>query len=386
MSHEIETMAFVGETPWHGLGRSIDYVDAGDIEGFQIEAGLDWEVRLDNNRKADGTPIEGSFYIERLSDGSVLGKSVTNLYKPVQNAALFDFFRPYVDSGKLHLHTAGSLFGGRKVWVMGSPMRGFTLDGNDDVSSNAIFTLDHTGLRANSMMLSPVRVVCNNTWTLAKQIASDEVKHNHKVAFDPELMDAALNYFNAAFDDFEKEAIAMARRVLTGEEEIEFFQRVFGGKEKEVDGKVIRSRAVQKALAMSRGKELPKTNTKTGPTKAETQSKLDALTRLMEEAAQSGKVLDTDQLASITGKSDDDDNTDSGRVINPGHDLESTRRDDGVTVWGAFQTVTNIIDHNPVKAYKSDDHRADRALYGAPAGQRDAKSIALQAARELVAA
>ena len=387
MSHEIETMAFTGDVPWHGLGKSIDFADVGDVEGFQIEAGLDWQVRLDNNHKSDGTPIDDSYYIERMSDGAILGKSVTDRYLPTQNSEMFDFFRPYVDNGKLYLHTAGSLFGGRKVWVMASPMKGFTLDDNDEVVSNAIFTLDHTGLHANTMMLSPVRVVCNNTWTLAKSIASDEVRHNHKVAFDPEIMDAALNQFNAAFDDFEREAIQMARRVLTGAEELAFFQRVFGGKIKNKDGKVIQSRAVQKALALSRGKDLPKTVAKSGPTKAETQAQLEALTRMMEEAAQSGKVLSADEIGSIAGTSNDNEQPGDDATINPGHNLTSARADDGsLTVWGAFQTVTNIVDHSPLKTAKTRDHHVERSIYGAPHGQRDAKSIALEAARELVAA
>ena len=121
MSHEIETMAFTGETPWHGLGQTIDMADAGDLRGFQVAAGLDWEVRLENNHKKDNTPIEDSFYIERSSDGSVLGKSVTDKYLPVQNSELFDFFRPYVDDGRLHIHTAGSLFSGQKSGLWQAP-------------------------------------------------------------------------------------------------------------------------------------------------------------------------------------------------------------------------------------------------------------------------
>lgn len=241
MSHEIETMAFVGETPWHGLGQTIDMADAGDLRGFQVAAGLDWEVRLENNHKKNGDAIEDSYYIERDSDGSVLGKSVTDKYLPVQNSELFDFFRPYVDDGKLHIHTAGSLFNGQKVWVMASPMRGFTLDGNDEVTSHAIFTLDHTGRAANSMILSPVRVVCNNTMQLATRLATNEVRHNHKVGFDPAMMDEALNYFNEAFDDYEAEAMEMAKRYLTGEETLDYFRGVFGAKVREKTARSLRA-------------------------------------------------------------------------------------------------------------------------------------------------
>ena len=70
-------------------------------------------------------------------------------------------------------------------------------------------------------------------------------------------------------------------------------------------------------------------------------------------------------------------------MLNAGHDLKSARADDNaITVWGAFQTVTNIVDHNPIKD-TGRDRRFDVALYG---GQRDNKAKALDAARELIAA
>ena len=42
MSHEVETMAYAGELPWHGLGTKVD----GNIgvDGMLKEAGLDWNV------------------------------------------------------------------------------------------------------------------------------------------------------------------------------------------------------------------------------------------------------------------------------------------------------------------------------------------------------
>ena len=61
---------------------------------------------------------------------------------------------------------------------MATPNEGFTLDGDDTVVSNLVFTLDHRGIGANSCMFTPIRVVCNNTWQLAKDTARDVVKHN----------------------------------------------------------------------------------------------------------------------------------------------------------------------------------------------------------------
>tara|TARA_R110002050_G_scaffold296500_1_gene456579 strand:- start:15945 stop:17069 length:1125 start_codon:yes stop_codon:yes gene_type:complete len=374
MVHAVENMAFVGDVPWHGLGTSIDQDTP--LADIQVAAGLDWEVRLEANHKLDGTPIEESHYIERVSDGQILGKCVTEQYKPVQNSTMFQFFEPFVEAGTLFVHTAGSLFDGQRVWVMATPNEGFTLDGVDEVVSNIVFTLDHTGMAANSCMFSPIRVVCNNTWTLARDTSKDIVKHNHKVPFDNAAMVTALGLFQAEFSDFEKLAQKMAQRVLTGEEEIEFFRTVFGGTETTDDsGKVKHSRAVQKALALARGKDISAKSTTDAKLKKD---RLAAIERLMQEAVETGNT--TIDLSSVETSLDEPA---SDKTLNAGHDLKTARADDNrITAWGAFQTVTNIVDHNPIKD-TGPDLRLFASMYG---GQRDNKSRALIAARELIAA
>lgn len=379
MVHAVENMAFVGDVPWHGLGTQIS-ADM-PLDEIQAAAGLDWTVKLEANHKADGSPIDASYYIERESDGQILGKCVTEAYLPVQNSTMFEFFQPFVDAGSLYVHTAGSLFDGAKVWAMATPNEGFTLDGDDTVVSNLVFTLDHSGMRANSCLFSPIRVVCNNTWTLAKNTASQIVKHNHKVPFDADVMVTALGLFQSEFSQFEELAKKMAAKVLTGEEEIDFFRAVFGGKETvDKSGKVTHSRAVQKALLLARGQEYnPSNRTSDAKLKKE---KLAALEQLMQEAVSAGTTtIDLSGLPDTIGNFVH--TNEDAPVINAGHDLKSARADnDRITLWGAFQTVTNIIDHNPIKD-TGPDRRLDAALYG---GQRNNKSIALDKARELVAA
>ena len=379
MVHAVENMAFVGEVPWHGLGTPIT-ADM-PLAEIQSAAGLDWEVRLEANHKADGSPINESFYIERVSDGAILGKCVTEKYLPVQNATMFEFFEPFVEAGSLYIHTAGSLFDGAKVWAMATPNEGFTLDGDDTVVSNLVFTLDHRGIGANSCLFSPIRVVCNNTWTLAKDTASQIVKHNHKVPFDADVMVTALGLFQAEFSEFEKIAKKMAQRVLTGEEELDFFRSVFGGTERTDDsGKVIHSRAVQKALSLARGKAY-NPGKKTSDAKLKRQ-RLDAIEQLMSEAIENGET--TINLDRIEVDNDNNNSAaDSDRGVNAGNDLKSARADENrITLWGAFQTVTNIVDHDPIKDTGL-DNRLDVALYG---GQRNNKAKALDKARELIAA
>ena len=381
MVHAVENMAFVGDVPWHGLGTSIT-TDT-PLKEIQAAAGLDWEVQIVPNHKADGTPIEASYYIERISDGAILGKCVTEVYKPVQNSQMFDFFEPFIEAGSLHIHTAGSLFNGAKVWAMATPNTGFTLDGDDKVVSNLVFTLDHRGTAANSCMFTPIRVVCNNTWQLAKDTARDVVKHNHKVPFDSEAMVTALGFFEKEFSEFEKLAKKMARKVLTGAEELEYFRAVFGSQGEKTDksGKVIHSQSVRKALALSRGKDISVKPTTDAKLKKD---RLKEIERLMQEAVDTGKT--TIDLSGIDAAIEDPmaATATGGQIVNAGHDLKSARADENaITVWGAFQTVTNIVDHNPLKANKSADRRLEVSLYG---NMADHKEKALNAARELVAA
>ncbi|ODL96597.1 hypothetical protein AXH23_02835 [Acinetobacter pittii] len=46
MAHQIETMAFVGQTPWHGLGNQLPQNQP--IEIWAQQAGMDWRIESSN--------------------------------------------------------------------------------------------------------------------------------------------------------------------------------------------------------------------------------------------------------------------------------------------------------------------------------------------------
>ena len=48
MAHQIETMAFVGQTPWHGLGNQLTQNQP--IEIWAQQAGMDWRIESSNVR------------------------------------------------------------------------------------------------------------------------------------------------------------------------------------------------------------------------------------------------------------------------------------------------------------------------------------------------
>ena len=375
MSHEVETMAFAGAVPWHGLGQPV----SNEMSPLQMmdAARCNWEVALTPNHYPPehvhhgGDPIEDSNFIERVSDGTILGEYVKGDYKPVQNIELFEFFEEFINDGTMYLHTAGSLFGGQKVWCMASTKEGFYLGDQqqDEVVNNLLFTISHTGKHANSALNTPVRVVCANTMRLAMSDADDIVTHNHRAVFNPEALKVALGVSSQKFGELEEFAKACAKRALSGEEQIDFFKNVFGGKERiEDSGAVVQSEAVRKAMAYFRGQEFS-----AAPNRKETKDAQIAKLQETVEALQSGKIIED------ISAGDRDIASEPDSTINAGWDLPSANG----TLWGAFNTVTYMSDHKPIRDHGA-DNRLNNAFYGGTG--RDTKTIAYNKAKELLVA
>ena len=117
MAHMVETMAYAGELPWHGLGEEV----SNDLTPAQMmqKAGVDWEVHavesfieFNGERKATGQKS-----LVRSTDGRILTNIGEN-WNPVQNETAFEFFSEFVLAGDMEMHTAGSLRDGEYVWAL----------------------------------------------------------------------------------------------------------------------------------------------------------------------------------------------------------------------------------------------------------------------------
>ena len=95
MAHAVESMAYVGETPWHGLGTNLE-APPSVAEAIRV-AGLNWQVNLVRLQMPDGRQVD-RYATVRSTDNKVLG-TVGPDYVPVQNDRAFAFFEPYVQSG-----------------------------------------------------------------------------------------------------------------------------------------------------------------------------------------------------------------------------------------------------------------------------------------------
>lgn len=172
MAHEVETMMYVGETPWHGLGNYVGD-EAVTADEAIIAAGLDWRVKkipLDRvlfdgkNGETFEAHSEEHFAIVRNTDRKILG-TCEGRYKCFTNQECFDFLDTVAGpTGELRYHTAGSLKGGKVVWMLAKLVnRTFEVVPGDVQDSFLLLSTSHDGSACIVPMFTPVRVVCANT-------------------------------------------------------------------------------------------------------------------------------------------------------------------------------------------------------------------------------
>ena len=193
MSANVETMFYVGERnkPWHGLGECVK--DAPTSEDALKLAGLDWEVLQTPIYTSHGR-IEGFKANVRNSDGSVLGV-VSDRYKIIQNTEAFSFTDELLGNGVTY-ETAGSLQGGKKVWLLARLPREYIIAG-ERISPYLVFSNTHDGSGAVRVAITPIRVVCNNTLNLALDTAPRSFSIIHTGEIKNKIEEAKQTLFMA---------------------------------------------------------------------------------------------------------------------------------------------------------------------------------------------
>ena len=88
MAHEVETMAYFGQLPWHGLGTALEEADLYDWPSASKKAGLDWEVELIPLVAADTQAKVDHRAVRRTSDAKVLGVVGPRFARPPEQGRL----------------------------------------------------------------------------------------------------------------------------------------------------------------------------------------------------------------------------------------------------------------------------------------------------------
>lgn len=268
MPANVESMFWVDELPWHGLGNELPAENYYEIEPAIKAAGLDWEVglkplyhKLDSGELSE---LDCRFATVRSDTGAVLG-TVGPQSKPFQNAAAFEWFKPFLESRQAAFHTAGSLDEGRKVWVLAK----LNLDNvevvkGDEIAKFLLLSNSHDGTTAIRVGFSPIRVVCANTLGMAhtdKSSASKllRVKHHKSIEKTMEKIRDVINLANQEFEATAEQYRYLASKPVSVADLERFVKTLLGCEEKEEISSRTENmiKAIRTKVENGRGQHIP---------------------------------------------------------------------------------------------------------------------------------
>ena len=222
MSHNLliqngkASMFYIDEVPWHGLGTRLDK-PATAQEAIQA-AQLDWSViKLPLSAGSKHIPVPDKFAVVRKTSNlvsktdpvlGVVGKD----YTPLQNRAAFSFFDPIVGQNAAVYHTAGVLGQGERVWILAKLPGHIRVVGDDISEKYLLLSNSHDGKSSVQIKFTPVRVVCQNTLTIAlSDGAVCRVAHHADIHSKLKQAHQMLGLINERFDDMEQTFQQMSR-------------------------------------------------------------------------------------------------------------------------------------------------------------------------------
>ena len=227
-------IAYVGETPWHKSGQELQ--KGASIETWTREAGLDWTVGQAS--VAYRTPDQGVKTVDdrcvlyRSDTGGALGIMSRSRYNVVQPAEVLEFYRDLVDAtdGAFDLETAGALNDGKRVWALARRRESASIMGQDEIRPYLMLATSYDGTMSTVGKFTTVRVVCNNTLTMANAREQGDVRIPHSRQFDANAVKTELASVDDRFKAFMNKANKLACIPVTDKQAIDYFARLYGPK------------------------------------------------------------------------------------------------------------------------------------------------------------
>lgn len=221
-------MFSVRQVPWHKLGTILDNPPT-SAEAI-IEAGLDWNVELkpiywkkpaDIENPETFSPFPNRCALVRDRDNTPLS-IISNNYKPLQNKVAFEWFDTFVKEKKAAYETAGSLQGGKKIWILAKLGSSFEVVKGDEIRKYILLCNGHDGVTGILIQPTPVRVVCANT--LASSLGAGLVNTIWHHGNIKDKMDRVKRILGLAEEEFESKkaifsqmvAFSMSQKLMDG--------------------------------------------------------------------------------------------------------------------------------------------------------------------------
>lgn len=230
----VESMAFVGATPWHGLGSVVTEEAAMySSELFIEKAGLNWDAeKRQLARKVNDAWVPAEAWeVIRSTDGKVLANMVGERYTILQNKEAFAWFQPWLDQKEAALHTGGALFDGSRIWALAKLNRDpMEIAAGDIVEKYVLLSHSHDGSLAVRCGFTPIRVVCWNTLSMAHKADASKLirlKHSKKVHQNLENLRDVMNLVNQEFEATAEQYRLLQRKSINQNDLRKYVKKVF---------------------------------------------------------------------------------------------------------------------------------------------------------------
>lgn len=226
----VETMAYVGETPWHRLGNKVD--ENITLEEFQKEAGLDWTV---SKRPVHYFPDGEGMQLQTFKDRFVLARDtdnkpfavVSSRYKPVQPKEIFGFFKDLLAMHDMKMHTAGALLDGGRIWCLAKTGNVHKVLGEDRVDGYLLLSTSYDLTLSTLAQFTSVRVVCNNTLQQALRDATGRITIPHIREFNIGEIHNQLGIGREQWSAFTQALDVLAKMKIDANKAAEVMDKVF---------------------------------------------------------------------------------------------------------------------------------------------------------------
>ncbi|GAB1594748.1 DUF932 domain-containing protein [Lysobacter sp. PAGU 2638] len=299
--HLVETMAYTGEKPWHGLGNKL--APQQPIESWKEQAGMNWEIQESEVQYITGGKNVGT--IKSFPENKVLYRSdtkaalavVSKRFRVVQPGDVLEFYRDLTAENGFELESAGVLREGRKFWALARTGQSMVLKGRDRVDGYLLLATACDGTLATTAQFTSVRVVCNNTLRIALGEAKGAIKVPHRSHFDADTVKRQLGITVSSWDGFVDRMKALVECPVDPDTVEGLLRRVLTYKVQDGKANVVNEQALATVRALHEG---------------------------------------------------------GGRGVM----LSSSRG----TAWGLLNSVTEFVDHH--RRARSEDHRRDAAWFG----------------------
>lgn len=173
---------------WNTVGTKVE--GAMTAQEALTKGGLDWEVKLQPVKttfEGKSIVIPGKFAPVRMSDGRPLGV-VGASYRPVQNIAALNFMDDIIGRGEAVYETVGNLGNGSLIWMLAKIPTSSTAV--DPIERYLLMSTSHNGVSPVMVAAIDFRIWCANQIQAAIRKAKNKFRIRHTTNVELKMTEA----------------------------------------------------------------------------------------------------------------------------------------------------------------------------------------------------